>query len=291
MLGAFVEWLQDYVVHVGMIGVIEGALGILAFAGLLSALLGSAAIKAGAIVVAGLGVLGLFIVLVVNRTEWHRRTELDRRLIRHYCGALRERYNHAWSVVEWDELTVISANGDTTHTISCEAVVECELLDFFSFWNGPNWEGWPDRLRRKVKIKVRSLTVGQEGGTRSDMTWSWISRNRVEVVTHLREPAKRGDTIGMAAELHWPARCLPLVRGDCADDFVLCFPTTIRFARHTVVMPIGRDVYFESIGLDRANGDDYELTSKINNAGLCETMLEVRDIEGGRDVGMRLDLK
>jgi hypothetical protein len=291
MLGSFVEWIQDYVVHAGIIGVFEGILGLLAFSGLLSALLGSAAIKATAVIAAGLGVLGLFVVLVVNRTEWHRRTELDRRLIRHYCDELKERYQHAWSITEWDGLTVIAANGDAQQMITCAAVVECDLLDFFSFWDGPNWEGWHDRMRRKVKIKVRSLTVGQEGGTRSDVTESWASRNRVEVVIHLREPAKRGDTIGMAAELHWPARCLPLVRGECADEFLLSFPTTIGFARHTVVLPRGSEVRFEAVGLDRANGDVYALTSRVNSSGHCETVLEVRDIEGGRRVGLRLDLK
>ncbi|MEO6083820.1 MAG: hypothetical protein ABIQ18_12030 [Umezawaea sp.] len=291
MLGSFVLWLQDSVVQVGLIGIIEGVLGILAFAGLLSALLGSVAIKAAALVLAGLGTLGLFIVLVADRAEGHHRSRLESRLIHRYCRDVTRRIGHAWSVVEWDAITVIGANGDSRQTINCTAVVECEWLDFFSFWDGPNWDGWPERLRRKVKIDVRGPVVGQEGGTRPDVTWSWFSRNRVEVIAHFREAVKQGEVIGITAVLHWPSRCRPLVRGECAEDFIVSFPTALGLIRQTIVLPSNCEVFHEAVGLDRANGDGYTLTSRVNSSGHCETVLEVRDIEGGRRVGLRLDLK
>jgi hypothetical protein len=257
---------------------------------LLSALVGSTAVKAAAVIVAGLGVLGLLVVLAVNRTGLHRDAELHRRLSQRYCDQLKKRNEHSWSIAEWDELAVISTNGDTVQTITCTAVVECDVLDFFSIWAGPNWAGWPDRLRRKVKVKVRSRAIGEEGGTRSDMTSSWGARNRIEVVNHLREPAERGDVIAMEAELRWPARSLPLVRGDCPDEFLLSFPTRIDRAGYTVVMPRGYEVRYEAVGLDRGS-DDYTVASTINNSGQCEISFEVRDLEGGRRVGLRLDLK
>ncbi len=291
MVRSFVLWLQDYVVHVGMIGVVEGALGILAFAGLLSALLGSVAIKAGALVAAGLCTLGLLVVLVADRTALLLRSQLESQLIHRYCRDFTASYGYAWTVLEWDQLTVIESNGDSVQTIKCSAVVEWERLNFFSFWHGPGWDGLPDRLRRKVKISVRNPVVGQEGGTRSDVTWFWIKRNTVEVLAHFRESAKRGDIIGMAADLHWPSGCRRLVRGECAEDFTVHFPTELRVIRQTIVMPSGCEVFYEAIGLDRDNGDDYTLASTVNNSGQCETVLEVRDLEGGRRVGLRLDLK
>ena len=67
MLTGFLSWLQNHVLSAGVVGVVEGVLGILSVGGLLSGLLGSPMIKAAAVVAVLLGVLGLFILLVAAR--------------------------------------------------------------------------------------------------------------------------------------------------------------------------------------------------------------------------------
>lgn len=290
MLASFTEWLHDYIMYTGVVGIVESVLGILAFGGVLSVVFGSPTIKAAAVVAVVLGILGLFILLVANRTEWRRRADRDRRLIRHYCDELKERYEHAWTITSWTCVTTIAPNGDAHVAITCSAVVECELLDFFSIWDGPNWDGWPERLRRKVRVKVRRLSDHPNGGTRPDVTLSWTGRNRIQILIHLGQPARRGDTIGMVTEIDWPARCLPLAKGESAEEFVQKFPTLVHIARNTIVLPKGYEACFETLGLDR-DVDDYTLTSEVNNSGQLETTLVTRNVEGGRRVGLRLDLR
>jgi hypothetical protein len=255
----------------------------------LSAIFGSSTLKAGAVVAAILGILGLFILLAANRTEWRRRSDIDKRLIRHYCDELKERYEHAWSITSWTCVTTIASNGDAHVVINCTAAVECELLDFFSIWDGPNWDGWPERLRRKVRVKVRRLSDEQANGTRPDVTASWMGRNRLQILIHLGRPARRGDTVGMAAEIEWPARCLPLAKGESAEEFVQGFPLLVQLAKNTVILPRGYEACFETIGLDRRT-DDYTITSDFNHSGQLETTLVTRNIAGGRRIGLRLDL-
>jgi hypothetical protein len=289
MIASFTEWLHDYIFYTGVIGIVESVLGILAFGGALSVIFGSPTIKAAAVVAVLLGVLGLFILLVANRTEWRRRSDRDRRLIRHYCDELKERYQHAWTITSWTCVTTIAPNGDTRVVITCTAVVECELLDFFSIWDGPNWDGWPERFRRRVRIKVRRHSEHPHGGTRPDVTTSWMARNRIQILIHLGQPALRGETIGMVAEIDWPARCLPFAKGESCEEFVQKFPTLVHFARNTIVLPKSYEACFETIGL--VESDDFLLTSEPNNNGQLETTLVTRDIEGGRRVGLRLDLR
>jgi hypothetical protein len=261
MIASFTEWLHDYIFYTGVIGIVESVLGI----------------------------LGLFILLVANRTEWRRRSDRDRRLIRHYCDELKERYQHAWTITSWTCVTTIAPNGDTRVVITCTAVVECELLDFFSIWDGPNWDGWPERFRRRVRIKVRRHSEHPHGGTRPDVTTSWMARNRILILVHLGQPARRGETIGLVAEMDWPARCLPFAKGESCEEFVQKFPTLVHFARNTIVLPKSYEACFETIGLTES--DDFRLTSEPNNSGQLETTLVTHDIEGGRRVGLRLDLR
>ena len=111
MLGSTVEALQSYVLNTGVIGIVEGLLGILAVGGILSALLGQTGVRAAAIVAVIVAVVGLFVLLVANKLEWRRRTELDRRLLRRYCDRLHERCNFTWKITEWRQVVTIEANG------------------------------------------------------------------------------------------------------------------------------------------------------------------------------------
>ncbi|MEU8631286.1 hypothetical protein AB0C38_03890 [Amycolatopsis sp. NPDC048633] len=289
MLKSFLGWLRDYVLYTGIVGLAEGVLGILAFGGLLSVLLGNSAIKAGAIVAVLLGVIGLYILLIANRVEWRSRTELDRRLLERYCRVLRERHGHSWRIASWVECAEVRANGDATEVITVKAVVECDFLDFFAVRTGAGWNQ-PEKARRKVKVAVKTIEVDGIGGTRRDTTSTWLNDGRLEVIAHFGSPARRGDEILMVIEKEWPGKCAPLMRDRQPDEFALTFACVTDYLEYAIQLPQGNEVACDVIGLVRGQ-HDYALAVKRNGVGPTEVSLVARDIPPRLRVGMRLDLK
>lgn len=163
MRRSFIEWLTRYVANTGVLGLVEGALGIMALGGSLSALLGDAAIKAAAIVAVILSTLGLVILLVAGQTRWQRESELGRRLIAQYCNILMETRASYFKVVDWKQVMTVKSNGDLFSSITLRSVAVCEDLRFFRFRTGPAW-GQPAKHRKGVTVQVRSVISGEIGG-------------------------------------------------------------------------------------------------------------------------------
>jgi len=293
LLAMLLESIQDHVAHAGVFGLVEGVLGVLAFGGLLSSLLGDSAIKAGAIVAVILGILGLFILLAANRAERRQQSQLDRRLLRKYLAVLEDRFDYAWSTTNWHQTVNIKRNGDTFETITLTLVADCDLLDYFSIWLGPGWE-WPSRLQRKVKVSVQTVRIGNEGGTRPDISCAWFHHNRIAITVHLGEPVSRGQEVSFSLTLVWPLKCAPLFRGQ-ADEFTLTFSklpsstVSLPSLYYAVVLPVNCNVCYDAVGLKRGN-DDYTLTGEVNNQGQVEVILTADNVPPNRRVGMRLDL-
>ncbi|PWK87958.1 hypothetical protein C8D88_103154 [Lentzea atacamensis] len=288
MLGSTVEALQSYVLNTGVIGIVEGVLGILACGGILSALLGRPGVRAASTVAVIVAVLGLFVLLVANKLEWRRRTELDRRLLLRYCDRLHERCNFTWRISDWRQVVTIEANGDTHDKITFTAVPTCDTLDFLTFWEGPNWD-WPERYRRKTDVHVRSVEVEGEGGTRFDVTSRWLSRGRLKVMVHLSEPALRDSEISLIAEFTFPAKCLPLVQGS-PEEFVKKFTPGPEHLEYTVVLPPDCSGYWDGVGL-KSGTERYSIQRRTNTSGREEISLVADGVATGARVGMKLDIK
>lgn len=288
MLRSTVEALQSYVLNTGVIGIVEGLLGILAVGGILSALLGQTGVRAAAIVAVMVAVLGLFILLVANKLEWRRQTELDRRLLLRYCRLLHERCNVTWRITDWRQVVTIEANGDAHDKISFTAVTDCDVLDYLTLWEGPNWE-WPDRHKRKIDVRVRSVELDGEGGTRVDVTSYWLSRGRLMVLAHLAEPARRGTEISLVVEFTWPAKCLPFIQGT-PDEFVKRFTPGLGHLEYTIVLPPGRSGYWDGVGL-KSGTERYSVQRHTNTSGREEICLVADGVATGARVGMKLDIK
>lgn len=270
-------------------GIPEGALGILAGCGIVGAALGTACIRTTAVVAVTVAVAGLFILLTTNKLKWRRRTEVDRRLLRHYCDLLHERSDQNWHISDWHQVVTIEANGDTRDKITFIAVSDCEALDFITFWEGPNWEGWPEKHRSKVDVRVRSVEVDGEGGSRFDVTSSWLSRGRLKVTVHLSEPATCGTEIHLEAEFFWPAKCLPFIQGT-PEKFVKKFTPGPEHLEYTVILPPGCSSYYDSVGL-KAGAERYSIQRNTTGNGREEIRLVADGIATGTRVGMRLDIK
>ncbi len=288
MLGSTVGALQSYVLNTGVIGIIEGVLGILATGGILSIVLGQPGIRAVAMIAVTIAVLGLFVLLAANKLEWRRRTELDRRLLLRYCEVLHERCSVTWRITDWRQVVTIEANGDAHDKITFTAVADCDVLDFLTLWEGPNWE-WPDRLKRKIDVRVRSVELDGEGGTRLDVTSRWLSRGRLKMMVHLGEPAVRGTEIHLVVEFSWPAKCLPFVQG-VPEEFVKTFTPGAEHLEYTVVLPPGCGGYWDGVGL-KSGTERHTVQRRTNTSGREEISLVADGIATGARVGMKLDIK
>ncbi|WP_090055789.1 hypothetical protein [Lentzea fradiae] len=289
MLASTVEALQSYVLNTGVIGIAEGLLGVLAVGGILSALLGQAGVRAAAVVAVVVAILGLFVLLVANKLEWRRRTELDRRLLRRYCDLLHERCDFTWRITDWRQVVTIDPNGDTRDRITFTAVPDCDALDFLTFWEGPHWE-WPERYRRKTEVHVRSVELESDGGgTRFDVTTCWLSRGRLKVTVHLSEPALRDTEISLVAEFVFPAKCLPFVQGS-PEEFVKKFSPGPEHLEYTVVLPPGCSGYWDGVGL-RSGTASHSIQRRRNSNGCEEIHLVADGVATGARVGMKLDIK
>ncbi len=289
MRKSFLEWLEDYVVNAGLVGLVEGMLAVIAFAGALTALLGSVAIKAGAIFAVAFAVLGLIALLSFNRIELKNQVDLYRGLLARYCTTLAERSNHAYRTLSWNDVFIISARGDVRETITVRAVVDCEELDFYKIYSGPGWSQ-PPRSRGEVRARVRSLEVEGVGGARRDVTTSWSERGNLEIIAHFGEPALRDSEISLQVELDWPGRCAPLMRRRVPEEFAVAFSGPLRKLDYLIVLPEGFDAYHDVIGLNRGR-DTFE-SMRVGVGGRnVEIRLTAHDVDQGRRVGLRLDLK
>jgi hypothetical protein len=280
--------LRDYVVYTPILGPVEGGAALALVGGLTAAAVGRGYVRtAGLALVAGaIGVV--FAMLVVNRVVWRGRDVLERRLLLDYCDILEKLHGQKWSVKSWVEEVDIQPNGDVRQRISFTVVALCEMLYFCTFHDRINWN-WPSRHRRRVQAHVRSVEVGGEGGTRYDFTTSWLDDHKLKMIVHLHEGVPLGGEVSLSVDMFWPAKCLPLMRGEHADEFKASFSEPVPFARYVIRLPVGERASFDKIGM-LTEQDDYTFTSGVNPHGQPETTLTVRNLAAYRKFGVRLDL-
>jgi hypothetical protein len=237
--------------------------------------------------VAFVAVAVLIATLASSRNQWRKRAERDQRLLAHYCEILQDRFSY-WRVKDWDETIVVDPQGNAKQFVTVKVLVESEDLDFFRVRMGCRWTQ-PVKYRKKVKVKVRSLEVNGLGGTRSDITTSWLHDGRLEILTHFGTPIEKNEQLNLVMEIEWPKKCAPLMRGE-PDEFTMRFTQHIEKATWRVVLPAGTQVYVDLIGL-RADEDSYEVKQRVTGEGESEVRLTAYAIEPYRNFGMRLDQK
>jgi hypothetical protein len=234
-----------------------------------------------------LAALSMVIVIARSRTQWRKRAERDQRLLGHYCDILQDRFSY-WRIKDWDERVVVDAKGNARQYITVRVLVESDDVDFFRVRMGAHWKQ-PLKYRKKVKVWVRSLEVDGLGGTRSDITTSWLHDNRLEVLTHFSSPVEKNELINLTMEIEWPKKCAPLMSGK-PDDFVMRFTRHIERTNWAIVLPAGTEVYMDPIGL-KTGEDSYEVKQRVDGDGNTEVRLTAKDIEPYRRFGIRLDQK
>jgi hypothetical protein len=289
MLRAFMAWFDNYLSRTGVAGLVEGGLGVLAFGGALSVVLGDSSAKAGAIVAVLVATLGLILLLAASRAELRRRAELCESLLVRHCRGFMTDNASSWKLTRWIEHQRIDGNGDAVVLITVHAVVTCDLLRFYRFCVGSG-QSQPTKARGRVDVQVRSVAIEGVGGTRREVTKHWLDDERLEVLVHFPVPVGCGSEFSVVIEMSWPARSKRLVGDRLPDDFCVRVEPPLDRLEYTVVLPAGEEACFDPIGF-RPDDPHFALVSRPNGSGCQEISLIGRDVPVAGRIGLRVDLK
>lgn len=289
VLRGFVSWFEAYLSRTGVVGLAEGALGVLAFGGALSAVLGDQSAKLGAAAAVLLATLGLIVLLAASRSEWQRRSELYDHLVTRYCNAFTDDNASSWHVKKWIESHRIDGNGDTTVLITVHAVVTCGQLRLYRVRVGAGWNQ-PEKMRQRVGVQVRSVVLEGIGGARCDLTKHWLDDGRLEVLVHFPSPVSQGSEFRVLIESWWPARSRLLVKDRLPEDFCVQVKRPLDLLEYTVVLPVGEEAFVDPIGF-RPDDQRFLLVSGSDGSGRQEICLTGKGIGDTGRTGIRLDLK
>lgn len=289
MLRGVIAWFESFLSRAGVVGLVEGALGVLAFGATLSAVVGDASAKLGAVVAVLLSTVGLIALLTASRAEWQRSSELRDRLLTRYCAAFIDDHARSWQVTRWVESQCIDDNGDATVLITVHAVVTCELLRFYYLRIGAGI-GHSAAQRRRVDVQVRSVVLEGIGGARCDLTKNWLEDGRLQLLIHFPSPVAQGSEFQVLIESRWPSRSRMLVKDRLPDDFCVRVRPPLDLLDYTVLLPAGEEAFYDPIGF-RSDDPRFLLVARSDVSGRQEIRLIGRDISTAGRTGLRLDLK
>lgn len=291
MLRSFIDWLDEFLAERGAADVIKAIVGLLGFAALLGVLLGSTAIKAGAVVSVILAVVSIILLLVADRRRLQKLADRYSRLLTRYCDFIADDPRPTVLVKEWSQLVKIARNGDVEEFVTIRAVSLREQLYFLTLRVGASWDQ-PHKYKRKVKVNIRSLLVDGQMGPRWNVTSSWLADGRLNLLAHLHDPVEHSQELTIRMERVWPGKCIPLMIHHDPDHFTLRFDRAMKIeaATYVVVLPAGCEAHYEPIGFNSSDAR-FVLNYERNSEGRATFTLRVQGLDPDQRVGMRLELK
>jgi hypothetical protein len=290
MLRSFVAWFDEFLTGQGPFAVVRGLLGLLSFGGLLGALLGSTAVKAGVIVAVLLVLLAMTQLLLADRLGMARQLAKHKRLVSRY-GKVVDELNPTYEVLSWDQTAyILNSRGDTEEYVTVRVKALRGDMRLIRLFFGCGWEQ-AAKYRRGVRIRVRSLHVGDSPGTSRDVTHSWVADGKAGVMIHFAGPPPEGGEVRFMVTMEWPGKCLPLMSGD-TDDFTFCFPQqSVGHVSYKIVLPSGYDAYHESIGFDEGDAR-FQLDVRTGeDDGRRRYLFQAGPLPVGLRAGVSLELK
>lgn len=288
MLRSFVAWLDDYLAGREPAAVVRAVIGIMSFATLLGVILGSTAIKLGALVTVLLIFLSIMLILLRDRRRLTRELEEYDHVVTRYGDAITDHREPAMRMKRLEHLMIVDRNGDVREFIKMQVIALKKELLFIPHRAGPGW-AQPMSQLRKIKVEVRSLSIDGTPGTKWFLTRSWRD-GKLNLLAHLNSPAPMGSEVSYEIIREWPGKCIPMMRLREPESFTYDYTRPIDYLRYVVVLPPGVDVYCDPIGFaEGTNG--YSLTTDTNAEGRTQVTLVVTDVSVDRKVGMRLETK
>lgn len=291
MFKGFIVWLDSYISREEPTSVLKAMVGLMAFAGLLGTIFGSQPIRAGAFVIVIVFVASIMLLLLADRRHLKRAYDTHRMLLARYCDFVIDNSPEPLVSIEaWKQRVYIHINGDVREVLTLKAVALREKVYFIRLKAGSRWNQ-PERYQRDAKVTARSLTVNGAPGPRWNVTTTWQSAEKMNCILHLHQPIKRGEEIFFEVVRTWPAKCLPLVRGE-AEEF--SFRTTplleIQHVEFSIVLPAGFDAVYELVG---SREPDVQLSAdaEYDKEGRRVLIWHADKVPARTLLGLRLELK
>jgi hypothetical protein len=289
MLRGFVGWLDDYLAGEGPHGIVRGVIGLLSFAALLSALLGSVVVKAGAIVVELLAMLVVVLMLMADRRSMRAKLQLHKRLMSRY-GKFIDRLNPTYEVLSWEQVAYIAnSRGDTKEYVTIRAKVLSDEMLLIRLLFGCGWEQ-SAKHRRNVSVSVRNLLVGDAPGTSPDVTFSWVSDGKIDMMIHFSAPPRQGSEIRLIVIMDWPGKCAPLMN-EITDEFAFWFnQQQVEYVSYKIVLPAGHEAYYEPIGFEPGD-TNFRIDATVSEDGRSQYVFQGFSLPVLMRAGVKLQLK
>ncbi|TDV40451.1 hypothetical protein [Actinophytocola oryzae] len=291
MFKDFIAWLDSYISREEPSAVLKAMVGLMAFAGLLGTLFGNQAIRAGAFVTVIVFAALVMLLLLADRRSLSKAHEMHRTLLARYCDFVIDHNSEPLvSFESWGQKVYVHRNGDVREVLTLRAVALRTRVYFIRLKAGSRWDQ-PERYRRDVRVIARSLTINGATGPRWNVTSSWVSTQKMNSILHLHHSIKRGEEIFFEVIRIWPAKCLPLVKGE-AEEFSFCTTRLleIQHVDYSVVLPEGLDATYELIG---AAEPDVQLSADTgcDHEGRRVFTWRADKVPTLTTVGIRLELK
>lgn len=287
MLREMVLFLEEFLREHGSPAVVKAAVGLMSFAVLLGAVLGSTAIKAGTLITAIFLIMMTGLALMARHRADRREIEGLREL-----AARRDRATSpdepAHEVVDWEEAALIGHRGDTRSRLRVRVRASHGDLHVFRLRFSCGWPQ-PERYQRNVRMTVRGLLVDGSPGTTLRTLVSWPRPGSMAAIVHFHSPVPAGSEVSFLIELFWPRRCAPLLRG-APDEFNLMFREPTRRATYRILLPKGTDAYVEPVGKTTSfNGIRWR--RKTDDHGHQTITFRISEPPVRHRAGVRLQLK
>lgn len=291
MFESFIAWLDSHISREEPSAILKSFIGLMAFAGLLGTIFGNQAIRVGAFVVVIAFVVSVIILLLADRRKLHSEYDKHRDLLARYCNfVIANNPEPLVSIEDWTQKVYVQPNGDVREVSVIRAVALRDEVHFIRFHAGSRWDQ-PERYRRKVQIRARSIKVNGFSGPHWHVTNSWLSDNKMRSIVHFDSPISKGEEVRLELVRSWPAKCLPLMRSGLKDDFDIRTTKLLQIKRieYTVILPPGFDAVYEPIGFTEPN-NQMTVDAVIDGEGRKVITFRAASLPDRKTVGMRLEL-
>lgn len=287
MLRETILFLEEFLRGHGPSAVAKAAVGLMSFAVLIGAVLGSSAVKAGALVTAVLLIVAIGIALLTRRRAERRELEDHRYLVAQYCKFISDRWP-SFQIINWEETAVIGERGDTHSKLKIRLKATRDDVRFVRLRFGCDWPQ-PARYRHRVGLTVRNLLIDGSPGTTLRTTVSWPRDGSMAAIAHFHTPLTENSEVSFTIDLNWPKRSAPLLDG-APDEFGLMFWEPTHRATYRVLLPKGVEAYAEPIGRTESF-EGVRLCRKVDDDGRQAITCRISELPIRHRAGMRLQLK
>ncbi|MBE1500939.1 hypothetical protein H4696_008039 [Amycolatopsis lexingtonensis] len=241
-----------------------------------------------------LGVGAAWLILTIlylsfGQTRQRVKSKRDHEMITRYTAEISARAASFWSVERVQKVLTIDSNGDCKEYWTISGKATGQDLGFYRFRTSPG-KDQTVRQRRKIQVKARTPIRGDEGGIPYHVTTAWRDENALETLVHFPSPIKVGEEFMIVAEIHWPAKCRPLVRDKETEKFSLCFANIVGQIDYTVVLPPDTVAHYEPLGF-RTGDNDMTLTPGTNTVGQRKINLIAKNVPENKTVGMYIKMQ